>query len=56
VLRATQLGYIKLLTDPDNNALKKEYTFWMDSNIKNQKATMPTEYSSASEIIEKHGK
>jgi hypothetical protein len=30
VMRATQLWYRKLLKDPDNDALKREYTFWME--------------------------
>jgi hypothetical protein len=29
---------------------------WVDSNMKNRKIKMPTKYSRASEIIEKHEK
>jgi hypothetical protein len=29
-MRATQLWYRKLLKDPDNDALKREYAFWME--------------------------
>jgi hypothetical protein len=59
VMRATQLWYRKLLKDPDSDALKREYTFWMEKldELKYEKSksynVKSTEYSRASEIIEK---
>jgi uncharacterized protein Usg len=51
---------IQLLKDPDYDALKKEYTFWMEKldgckKSKNYNANKIC-YSRASEIIKKHEK
>jgi hypothetical protein len=58
VMRTTQMWYRKLLKDPDNDALKRKYTFWMEKldGLKYEKSKNYNANSRASEIIEKHGK